>query len=130
MRGDILDLTLKECQKKVDDWVQQFDEAYWPHLAMSACLVEEVGEVSREINNIEKYKTKRETSVSDLDVEIGDVLFSIICIANYYKIDMESTFMKTLEKYSKRAAKRWTSKKNISIDFIHCYLNFSKLLII
>ena len=106
-----LSLTVKECQKKVDEWIQQFEEGYWPPLAMFASLVEEVGELGREINNIERYKTKRETSTPELDIEIGDVLFSLICIANYFEIDMENAFLKTLEKYSKRDAKRWTHKR-------------------
>jgi NTP pyrophosphatase (non-canonical NTP hydrolase) len=107
-----LGLPLKECQKKVDEWIHQFEEGYWPPLAMFASLVEEVGELGREINNFERYKIKREMSTSELDVEIGDVLFSLICIANYFKIDMEDALLKTLEKYSKRDAKRWTPKKH------------------
>uniref|UniRef100_A0A7V4CLW6 NTP pyrophosphohydrolase MazG-like domain-containing protein n=1 Tax=Fervidobacterium pennivorans TaxID=93466 RepID=A0A7V4CLW6_FERPE len=78
---------------------------------MFASLVEEVGELGREINNIERYKIKREAQTSALDVEIGDVLFSLICIANYFKIDMEDAFLKTLEKYTKRDSQRWTPKK-------------------
>lgn len=107
----VLSLTFKELQKKVHEWIQQFEEGYWPPLAMFASLVEEVGELGREINNLEHYKIKRETSGSALDVEVGDVLFSLICIANYFKIDIETAFLKTLEKYIKRDAKRWTPKK-------------------
>ncbi|MEM3442935.1 MAG: nucleotide pyrophosphohydrolase [Candidatus Bathyarchaeia archaeon] len=106
-----MSLTLKESQKRVDKWIQQFEEGYWPPLAMFASLVEEVGELGREINNIERYKIKRETQTSALDVEVGDVLFSLICIANYFKIDMEDAFLKTLEKYTKRDTHRWTPKK-------------------
>ncbi|MHA1833447.1 MAG: nucleotide pyrophosphohydrolase, partial [Candidatus Baldrarchaeia archaeon] len=95
-------LTLKELQRKVDEWIQQFEEGYWPPLAMFASLVEEVGELGREINNIERYKIKRESSTSALDIEIGDVLFSLICIANYFKVDIESALLRTLEKYTKR----------------------------
>lgn len=79
---------------------------------MFASLVEEVGELGREINNIERYKIKREAQTLALDVEIGDVLFSLICIANYFKIDMEDAFLKTLEKYTKRDSQRWTPKKS------------------
>jgi len=104
-------LTLKELQRKVDEWIQQFEEGYWPPLAMFASLVEEVGELGREINNIERYKIKRESSTSALDIEIGDVLFSLICIANYFKVDIESALLRTLEKYTKRDSQRWTPKK-------------------
>jgi len=107
----MLSLTLKELQRKVDEWIQQFEEGYWPPLAMFASLVEEVGELGREINNIERYKIKRESSTSALDIEIGDVLFSLICIANYFKVDIESALLRTLEKYTKRDSQRWTPKK-------------------
>ncbi len=106
-----MNLTIKELQKKVDEWIQQFEEGYWPPLAMFASLVEEVGELGREINNIERYKTKRETSNTGLDIEVGDVLFSLTCIANYFKIDMGAAFLKTLEKYTERDSQRWTLKK-------------------
>jgi len=106
-----LSLTLRELQKKVDEWIQQFEEGYWPPLAMFTSLVEEIGELGREINNIERYKIKREESASKIEEEVGDTLFSLICIANYFKINMEEALLKTLEKYSKRDLKRWTLKK-------------------
>jgi NTP pyrophosphatase (non-canonical NTP hydrolase) len=105
-----MSLTLKESQKKVDEWIQQFEEGYWPPLSMFASLVEEVGELGREINDLEGYKRKRKSSATALEVEVGDIIFSLICIANYYKIDLERAFWKTLGKYSKRDAQRWTPK--------------------
>jgi NTP pyrophosphatase (non-canonical NTP hydrolase) len=38
--------------KIVDKWINQFE--YWPPLSMLASLVEEVGELAREINAKEK----------------------------------------------------------------------------
>jgi NTP pyrophosphatase (non-canonical NTP hydrolase) len=79
---------------------------------MLASLVEEVGELAREINAREKIKKKKETEPeSDLGLEMADILFSLICLANHYGIDLESKFKEVVEKYSKRNAKRWTRKK-------------------
>ncbi|MEM1767373.1 MAG: hypothetical protein QXD86_05460, partial [Candidatus Bathyarchaeia archaeon] len=47
-------MTIKQAQKIVDEWINQFEEGYWPPLSMLASLMEEVGELAREINAMEK----------------------------------------------------------------------------
>ena len=62
---------VKELQEKVNAWINQFEEGYWPPLSMFAAMVEEVGEVGREINYLEGFKPKKKTansaSIKDLD---------------------------------------------------------------
>jgi NTP pyrophosphatase (non-canonical NTP hydrolase) len=54
---------------------------------MLASLIEEVGELAREINAREKIKKKKETEPeSDIGLEMADILFSLICLANYYAL--------------------------------------------
>lgn len=55
------EITIKQAQKMVDEWISQFEEGYWPPLSMLASLTEEVGELAREINHKEKIKMKKET---------------------------------------------------------------------
>ena len=106
------ELTLKQAQKIVDDWIGQFEEGYWPPLSMLASLVEEVGELAREINYREKIKKKKPSEPEgDLGLEMADILFSLICLANHYKIDLESKFRDVMRKYSSRDFNRWTPKK-------------------
>ena len=103
--------TLIEIQKEVDDWINQFEEGYWPPLSMLASVVEELGEVARIINALEDYKKyKPEETSKSLEEELGDLFFSIICLANYYKIDLEKAFEKVIKKYDKRDRDRWTLK--------------------
>jgi NTP pyrophosphatase (non-canonical NTP hydrolase) len=105
------ELTLKQAQKIVNDWINQFEEGYWPPLSMLASLMEEVGELAREINHREKIKKKKQTETEkDIGLEIADVLFSLICLANHYEIDLESKFKEVMEKYSNRDMNRWTKK--------------------
>jgi NTP pyrophosphatase (non-canonical NTP hydrolase) len=105
------ELTIKQAQKIVDEWINQFEEGYWPPLSMLASLVEEVGELAREINAREKIKKKKETEPEkDIGLEMADILFSLICLANYYGIDLEEKFKKVVEKYSSRDINRWTKK--------------------
>ncbi len=102
--------TLLSIQKAVNDWINQFEEGYWPPLSMLAAVTEEAGELAREINHREGYKKKRTSQDADLGFELADLLFSIICIANYYQIDLDHAFKAVMEKYSKRDMNRWTKK--------------------
>ena len=105
------ELTIKQVQNRVDEWIKQFEEGYWPPLSMLASLMEEVGELAREINHREKIKKKKETEPGrDIGLELADVLFSLICLANYYGVDLESKFREVMKKYSSRDMNRWTRK--------------------
>jgi len=86
-------MTLKEFQEKVDKWAKQFDPPYWtPHQIMTR-LVEEVGELAREVNHVHGPKKKKagekEGSIGD---EISDVIFTLICLANKEGIDLDQYF--------------------------------------
>lgn len=106
-----MSMSLREIQKIVDKWINQFEEGYWPPLSMFASVVEEVGELGREINNLEGYKKKLVGETTNISLELADIIFSIICIANYYKIDLEKAFLETMKKYTGRDFNRWTLKK-------------------
>lgn len=102
-------MELRETQKQVDAWVTSFKEGYWPPLAILARLVEEVGELSRELNHLYGSKPKRsEEAERDLALEIGDVLFVLISLANQQGIDLEEAFTGVMRKYSERDSERWT----------------------
>jgi NTP pyrophosphatase (non-canonical NTP hydrolase) len=103
--------SMKTVQKIVDNWIKQFEEGYWPPLSMLAAVVEETGELAREINDKEGFKKKRSPENSKLNLELADLLFSIVCIANYYHIDLDDAFKEVMEKYTKRDMKRWTLKR-------------------
>ena len=105
--------SLNEICMEVDTWINQFEEGYWPPLSMLASVMEEVGEISREINSLEKYKKKKndQDEIKRISEELGDLLFSIICISNYYKIDLEEAISKVMKKCTDRDTDRWTKKK-------------------
>jgi len=97
-------------QKLVEDYIGQFEEGYWAPLAMFASLVEEVGELAKEINHLEQVKIKKATDETELEMELGDVFFSLICIANHYGIDLENALTNAIDKYNTRDVERWTIK--------------------
>ncbi len=99
--------SLRQIQDKVNDWILEHG-GYWPPLAMLSAVIEEIGELAREINHLEGYKPKKpKKRESDLGEELADLLFSIICIANHYNIDLNEKIYYIMKKYSKRDAKRF-----------------------
>lgn len=106
------DTTLRDAQAAVDRWISRFEEGYWPPLANLARLSEEVGELARELNHRYGSKPKRaDEPESDLAMELADVLFVIITIANEQGIDLDEAFDRVLRKYETRDADRWTPKR-------------------
>jgi NTP pyrophosphatase (non-canonical NTP hydrolase) len=102
---------LGAAQRAVDAYITQFAEGYWPPLTNLARLVEEVGELARELNHRYGHKTKKPGEPEqDLALELADILFVLIAIANEQKIDLEEAFRRVLEKYDVRDADRWTRR--------------------
>ena len=110
-------MELKEAQARVDAWISQFEEGYWPPLANLARLVEEVGELARELNHRFGSKPKREDEPNaELELELGDVLFVIITLANSQNIDLSDALERVLAKYEVRDSGRWTPKIEAGSD--------------
>lgn len=102
-------MKISEAQAAVDAYVGQFKEGYWPPLTNLARLIEEVGELARELNHRYGHKTKKPGEPEqDIGLELADILFVIIAIANEQKIDLESAFQQVLDKYQVRDRDRWT----------------------
>ena len=102
-----MELTLKNCQKLVDDWVQTIGVRYFSELTNTAILMEEVGEVARIMSRRfgdQSFKTS--DMEVDLAEEVADVLFVLICLANQTDIDLESAFRRSMGKKAKRDRKR------------------------
>jgi NTP pyrophosphatase (non-canonical NTP hydrolase) len=82
------DISLKEFQKRIEDWIVHHG-GYWPPLSMLSAIVEEVGELAKEINHLEGFKPKKSDNLSpNLGEELADAIFALICLANSYKIDI------------------------------------------
>jgi NTP pyrophosphatase (non-canonical NTP hydrolase) len=106
-------MDLKEAQARVDTWISQFEEGYWPPLVNLARLVEEVGELARELNHRFGAKTKKpDEPEQDLALELADILFVLLVMANEQKIDLSEALERVLEKYRLRDSDRWTRKEN------------------
>jgi NTP pyrophosphatase (non-canonical NTP hydrolase) len=105
-------VSLREAQQTVDAWIGQYKEGYFSPLTNLARLTEEVGELAREINHRFGQKTKKPGEPEgSLGMELADVLFVVICIANSQGIDLDEAFGAMMRKVSGRDADRWTRKE-------------------
>ena len=104
-------MSLKQNQKDVDKWIGQYKLGYFNPLEILARLTEEVGEVARELNHRFGPKKKKDTEASaHLDEELADVIYTVICLANSQKIDLDKAWKKMMKKLYTRDDKRWEKK--------------------
>ena len=100
-------LTIKEAQLLVDEWIKTHGVRYFSELTNMAILTEEVGEVARIISRTYGEQSFKKSDLNKkLGDEIADVLFVLICLANQTGIDLTKAFNKNLEKKTKRDGKR------------------------
>ncbi len=69
-------------------------------------LIDEVGEVAKEINKMSQYGTSEPKFREEIKLEIGDAFYSLITVANYYDIDILDSLEKAIDKYKKRVEKK------------------------
>jgi NTP pyrophosphatase (non-canonical NTP hydrolase) len=102
-----------EAQRRVDGWISQFEEGYFHPLTNLARLTEEVGELAREVNHRFGQKTKKSTEPpADLAMEMADILFVLVCMANREGIDLDQAFAAMMDKVERRDESRWTRKRD------------------
>lgn len=106
------ELSLQQLQKKVDDYISQFKEGYFPPFEMIARLTEELGELSREVQDVYGHKKKKSTeSKNSIEEELGDFFFVLVCFANAQGIQLDDALLKVLHKFETRDKDRWTRKE-------------------
>ena len=104
--------TLEQIQNDVDVWAHQFEKPYFSPLSMVATMTEELGEVARVVNIMYGDKNlKNSESLKNLEEELGDLMFTIICLANDQNISLSNAHEKKLEKLYGRDNNRFEKKK-------------------
>ena len=105
-------MDLREAQAHVDRYISQFELGYFPPLVNLARLAEEVGELARELNHRFGPKTKKaDEPEGDIALELADILFVVVVLANQLNIDLQEALERTLAKYEVRDADRWERKE-------------------
>ncbi|HEX9054270.1 MAG TPA: nucleotide pyrophosphohydrolase [Gemmatimonadales bacterium] len=104
-------MPFRDAQARVDAWISRFEEGYFDPLTNLARLAEEVGELAREVNHRFGRKTKKpDEPEGDMGMEMADILFVLICMANREGIDLDEAFARMMAKVETRDEHRWTRK--------------------
>lgn len=101
------ELTIKQAQLEVDDWIKTVGVRYFNELTNLGILMEEVGELSRIM--VRKYgeqsfkETDKKNEIGD---EMADVLWVLLCLANQTGVDLTEALQKNFEKKNSRDSER------------------------
>tara|TARA_Y100000034_G_C6907887_1_gene421902 strand:+ start:5390 stop:5701 length:312 start_codon:yes stop_codon:yes gene_type:complete len=95
---------MKELQEKIKKFCKENNiESPVEHRVLDTMT--ELGEVAKEILKMSDYGRKTIKYREGLKSELGDVLYSLITIANTFDINLEDALQQVLEKYKKRLKK-------------------------
>ena len=111
-------ITIAEAQQKVDEWIKTIGVRYFSELTNMAILTEEVGELARIIAR--KYgdqSFKKSDEKYNLEDEMADVLWVLICLANQTGVDLNDAFLKNIEKKTSRDKERHAQNKKLKNNF-------------
>ncbi len=102
-----MDITLRNAQQQVDDWIKTVGVRYFNELTNLGILMEEVGELSRLMVRIYGEQSFKESDKSSkLSEEMADVLWVLICLANQTGVDLTEALEKSFEKKNIRDTNR------------------------
>src|SRR3954468_8576710 len=102
-----MDLTIREAQQQIDEWIRTVGVRYFGELTNLGILMEEVGELSRIM--VRKYgeqSFKESDKEKDLADEMADVFWVLICLANQTGVNLTEALKKNFDKKSTRDAMR------------------------
>ena len=92
---------MNEIQEKVNEMIKRYNLESTNEIRFID-LASEVGELGKEILKGNDYGKKVFCKTDNVESEIGDVLFSLICIANGMNISLGKAIEKVLKKYENR----------------------------
>ena len=95
-------MTLEEAQKQVDSWIKEYGVRYFSELTNMAILTEEVGEMARVMARKYGDQSFKEGEKDNLDDEMADILWVLLCIANQTGVNLTEAFRRNFEKKTRR----------------------------
>ena len=101
-------ITFKELIKKTNEVIEAFQKVEQRNWGIEGNMIElmkQVGELSKNVMVLEKYYLAErinnpkynKASQSEIGNELSDILFMLMRIANYYKVDLEEAHLKELD---------------------------------
>ena len=103
---EMKDITIREAQEMVDNWIKTYGVRYFSELTNMAVLTEEVGEMARIMARQYGDQSFKEGEKHDLGDEMADVLWVLMCIANQTGVDLTEALRKNIDKKTSRDKER------------------------
>lgn len=100
------ELTLRQAQQMVDEWIRTFGVRYFSELTNMAILTEEVGELARVMSRKygdQSFKPGEPTDPAD---EMADILWVLLCLANQTGTDLTEALQRNIRKKTQRDSRR------------------------
>lgn len=108
------DITLKQAQNKVDEWIKTNGVRYFNELTNLGILMEEVGELSRlMVRKFGEQSFKESDKGKELADEMVDVLWVLLCLANQTGVNLTDALEKNFEKKTLRDSERHKANKKL-----------------
>jgi NTP pyrophosphatase (non-canonical NTP hydrolase) len=108
------DITIKQAQQQVDEWIRTIGVRYFNELTNLGILMEEVGELSRlMVRQYGEQSFKESDKGRELGDEMADVLWVLICLANQTGVDLNAAFQKNIAKKTIRDQDRHRSNEKL-----------------
>ncbi len=107
------DITIREAQQLVDQWIRQYGVRYFSELTNMACLTEEVGELARIMARKYGDQSFKQGEEQDPADEMADVLWVLMCLANQTGVDLTKALRKNLEKKTSRDKTRHINNEKL-----------------
>ena len=108
------EITIREAQKMVDDWIKTYGVRYFSELTNMAVLTEEVGELARIMARKYGDQSFKEGEKHDLGDEMADVLWVLMCLANQTGVDLTEALKKNIGKKTSRDKTRHIENEKLN----------------
>lgn len=92
---------MEDIQEEVNTFIKKYDLEHSTEIRFID-LISELGELGKEVLKGNNYGKKEFCTTENLESEIGDAFFSLICVANGLNIDLKKALDKALNKYESR----------------------------
>lgn len=108
------DITIREAQQRVDEWIKTYGVRYFNELTNMAVLTEEVGELARVVARTYGEQSFKESDRKyDLSDEMADVMWVLMCLANQTGVDLTAAFEKNIRKKTERDRTRHLNNEKL-----------------
>ena len=110
---EINEITIREAQEMVDNWIKTYGVRYFSELTNMAILTEEVGELARIMARKYGDQSFKEGEKHNLGDEMADILWVLMCLANQTGIDLTEALKKNIEKKTSRDKNRHINNEKL-----------------